>query len=272
LVANVLYSAGRLVSFTFSFVHTIDVNADLGEGFGPYRLGDDDELLGLVTSANIACGFHAGDPLIMRATVSRAASCGVSIGAHPGYPDLLGFGRRDVGASAAEISAYVVYQIGALQAMCRACDTRLRYVKPHGALYNRAARDPVAAAAIAEGVRMAGPDLVLLGLAGSDLITAARAAGLRTAAEAFADRAYARDGSLVPRSVPGAVIHDVEVVVARTTRLVLESRVRAATGEDLMVQADSICVHGDTPGALQLVRAIRSGLAVAGVSLAPFAQ
>jgi UPF0271 protein len=251
---------------------SIDINADLGEGFGAYRLGDDPELLQLVTSANIACGFHAGDPIIMRATVAHAAAHGVSIGAHPGYPDLLGFGRREIGASPAEISAYVVYQTGALQAVCRAAGTRLRYVKAHGALYNRAARDLAAAAAIADAVRMVDPDLMLLGLAGSHLVAAGRAAGLRTAAEAFADRAYAADGSLVPRSEPGAVIHDVGSVVARTVQLVTEHSVATASGERLTVQADSICVHGDTPGALQLVRAIRSGLTAAGVALAPFAR
>jgi UPF0271 protein len=251
---------------------TIDLNADLGEGFGSYRLGDDRELLTLVTSANIACGFHAGDPLIMRATVAVAAGRGVSIGAHPGYPDLMGFGRRELGATADEIAAYLIYQIGALEAVCHAAGTRLRYVKAHGALYNRAAADPTAAAAIAEAVHAVDPALTLLGLAGSHLLTAARAAGLGTASEAFADRAYMRDGSLVPRTEAGAVLHDVDTVVTRAVRMVTAGRVTTIDGADLSLQADSICVHGDTPGAIELLRAIRHGLAAAGVVVAPFAS
>ena len=251
---------------------TIDLNADLGEGFGAYRVGEDAALLTLVTSANVACGFHAGDPLIMRQTVGVAATRGVAIGAHPGYPDLLGFGRRDLAATPAEITAYVLYQVGAMQAVCHAAGTRLRYVKAHGAMYNRAVADGGAAAAIAEGVRAADPGLVLLGLADSQLLTAARAAGLRTAAEAFADRAYSSDGSLVPRSDPRAVIHDVDAVVTRTVRMATAHHVTTIDGTDLHVHADSICVHGDTPGALELLRAIRRGLASAGVTVAPFAS
>ncbi len=249
---------------------SIDLNADLGEGFGAYRHDQDAELLTLVTSANVACGFHAGDPLIMRATVAGAVTHGVAVGAHPGYPDLLGFGRRDLGATTAEITAFMIYQVGALQAMCQAAGTRLRYVKAHGALYNRAVVDRSVAEAIAEGVRAADPQLTLLGLANSHLITAARAAGLRTAAEAFADRAYTRDGSLVPRSQAGAVLHDVNAVVARTVRMALTGRVISIDGEELSVNPDSICVHSDTPGAIDLLRAIRRGLADAGVKVAPF--
>jgi len=250
---------------------SIDLNADLGEGFGAYHLGDDRELLALVTSANIACGFHAGDPLIMRTTVEVAAARGVAIGAHPGYPDLMGFGRRELGATAREITAYLIYQIGALQAVCRAAGTRLRYVKAHGALYNRAVADAEAAAAIADAVRAVDPGLTLLGLAGSQLLVAARAAGLPVASEAFADRAYARDGSLVSRSKPGAVLRDVEAVVTRAVRMVTTGQVTSIEGEELQVHADSLCVHGDTPGALDLLRAIRRGLATAGVAVTPFA-
>jgi UPF0271 protein len=250
---------------------SIDLNADLGEGFGAYQLGDDRELLSLVTSANVACGFHAGDPLIMRATVEVAAARGVAIGAHPGYPDLMGFGRRELGATPREITAYLIYQIGALQAICRAAGTRLRYVKAHGALYNRAVADADAAAAIAEAVRAVDPGLTLLGLAGSQLLTAARAAGLRAASEAFADRAYSRDGSLVSRSKPGSVLHDVDAVVARTVRMVATGQVTSIDGHELRLQADSICVHGDTPGALDLLRAIRGGLTAGGVAVTPFA-
>lgn len=249
----------------------IDLNADLGEGFGQYRLGDDAGLLALLTSANVACGFHAGDPMTMRETVAAAMRHGVAIGAHPGYPDLQGFGRRDLAATSAEITAFVLYQIGALDAICRAAGTRLRYVKAHGALYNRAVADDAVAAAIAEAVRLADPSLVLLGLPESHLIAAGRRAGLRTAAEAFADRAYAADGSLVPRSVPGAVIHDVEAVVERALRLVAEGRVATLSGGEIAVSADSLCVHGDTPGAVTLVRAIRARFAAAGIDVAPFA-
>lgn len=249
---------------------SIDLNADVGEGFGAYVLGPDAELLTLVSSASIACGFHAGDPVTMRKTVTAAAHHGVAIGAHPGYPDLLGFGRREMSATPDEITAYVLYQVGALDAVCRSCGTRLRYVKPHGALYNRAVGDPVTAAAIAKGVRLVGPGLTLLGLAGSHLIDAGKAVGLPTAAEAFADRAYTGDGSLVPRSEPRAVIHDVGAVVARSVQLVADQRVVAVDGTLLDVRADSLCVHGDTPGALDLLRALRAGFAERGIGVAPF--
>ncbi len=251
---------------------SIDLNADLGEGFGAYRLGDDAALLGLVTSASIACGFHAGDPITMRETVDAAGRTGAVVGAHPGYPDRSGFGRRDLGASPAEVTADVLYQIGALQAIARAAGSRVRYVKPHGALYNRAARDAPTARAIAEAVRLADPSLVLLGLAGSAMIEAGRAAGIETAAEAFADRAYGPDGSLAPRSAAGAVLTDPDVVAARAVRLVTESTVEMLGGGVLRLHADSLCVHGDTPGALALVRAVRAALNAAGVSLSPFVR
>lgn len=250
---------------------TIDLNADVGEGFGQYRLGDDAHLLPFLSSANVACGFHAGDPLTMRETVAAAARHGVAVGAHPGYPDLQGFGRRDLAATPVEITAFVLYQIGALDAVCRAAGTWLRYVKAHGALYNRGAADASVARAIAEAVRLANPALVLLGLPGSHLIEAGRAAGLRTAAEAFADRAYARDGSLVPRSMPGAVVHDVDSVVSRALRFVTEGRVTTIDGHEIAVAADSLCVHGDTPGAVALVEAIRARFAAEGIDVAAFA-
>jgi 5-oxoprolinase (ATP-hydrolysing) subunit A len=247
-------------------VNTIDLNADLGEGFAT-----DAEVLSLVSSANIACGFHAGDPLVMRETVAGAVRGGAVIGAHPGYPDRDGFGRRDLDASPAEITAYVIYQIGALDAVCRAAGTRVRYVKPHGALYNRAATDPVAAAAIASGVHLVDPTLTLLGLAGSQLITAARAAGLATASEAFADRGYRRDGTLAPRSIAGAVITDPEAVARRAARLVIDGRVETIDGYSLAIEADSLCVHGDTAGAASLLRLVRQRLAADGVRIAAFA-
>ena len=250
---------------------SIDLNADLGEGFGAYKAGDDEGLLGVVTSANVACGFHAGDPLVMRRTVERAAERGVAVGAHPGYPDLLGFGRRDLAASGDEVAAYVVYQIGALQAFCAAAGTRLRYVKAHGALYNRAARDATVAQAIARGVRLADPSLVLLGLAGSEMIAAAREAGIRAAAEAFVDRAYLPTGELVPRSQPGATLHDVAEVTARAVRMAREGTVTAVDGTVMDVRPDSLCVHGDNPDALAIVRAVRERLEAEGITVAPFA-
>jgi UPF0271 protein len=240
-------------------VPTIDLNADLGEGFGPYRPANDADVLSLVTSASIACGFHAGDPVVMRETVARAVARGVTIGAHPGYPDLLGFGRRAMAASADEVTAYVIYQVGALAAVCHAAGTRLRYVKPHGALYNRAASDPVTATAIATAIRLVDSSLMLLGLAGSALVDAGRAAGLETAREAFADRAYQSDGTLVPRDVPGAVLTDHAAVAAQAVRL-------AVSG------VDSLCVHGDTADASTLLRAIRDALTARGLTIAPFAR
>lgn len=244
---------------------TVDLNADMGEA-----QGDDATLVGLVTSANVACGFHAGDPMIMRATVEAAVRAGVAVGAHPGYPDPRGFGRRDLAATPAEITADVLYQIGALQAVCRAAGTRVRYVKAHGALYNRAAKDAAAASAIAEAVRFADPSLVLLCLAGSLMIECARAVGVATAEEAFADRAYSPDGSLVSRSVPGAVLSDPSVVAARAIRMVTDGTVEALGGGTVRLRADSLCVHGDTPGALEIVRAVRRALAERGITLASF--
>jgi 5-oxoprolinase (ATP-hydrolysing) subunit A len=253
-------------------IHTIDLNADLGEGFGQYRLGADAALMPLLTSANIACGFHAGDPMTMRETVAAAASHDVAIGAHPGYPDLMGFGRRDLSATPSEITAYVIYQIGALDAVCRASGARLRYVKAHGALYNRAATDRPVADAIADAIRLVDPSLVMLGLSGSELIAAGAAAGLRTASEAFADRAYASDGTLVPRAVAGAVVHDADAVASRALRMVTTGSVTAIDGTEVAIRADSLCVHGDTPGALALVRALRTHLDRHGVRVASFVR
>jgi len=246
---------------------TVDLNADMGEA-----QGDDATLVGLVTSANVACGFHAGDPMTMRATVDAAVRAGVAVGAHPGYPDPRGFGRRDLAATPAEITADVLYQIGALQAVCHAAGARVRYVKPHGALYNRAAKDAAAARAIGDAVRLADPSLILLGLAGSLMIGAAQEAGVAAAQEAFADRAYAADGTLVSRSVPGAVLTDPEVVSARALRMVTDGTVEALGGGTVRLRADSLCVHGDTPGALDLLRAVRRALTGAGVTLASFAH
>jgi UPF0271 protein len=253
-------------------VTSIDLNADLGEGFGRYRLDSDVELLSLVTSANIACGFHAGDPVVIRETVSRAVARRVSLGAHPSYPDLMGFGRRDLDATVEEIEAYVVYQIGALAAFAAAHGARLRYVKPHGALYNRAGRDAETARAIARAIRSVDPDLVLLGLDGTPLVSEAQAAGLDVAREAFVDRAYQADGQLVPRSHAGAVLDDVPAVVDRAVRMVTERYVIAIDGTRRIVRPDSLCVHGDGPHAVAMVRALRERLEALGIEIASFAR
>lgn len=251
---------------------SVDLNADLGEGFGRYRLSAEEAILEVVSSANVACGFHAGDPVVIRHTVAEAARRGVAIGAHPGYPDLLGFGRRELAATAAEIEAYVIYQIGALQAFCTAAGTRLRFVKAHGALYNRAARDAAAADAIAQAVRIVDPGLAFLGLSGSELVKAGHKARLAVAEEAFIDRAYAPDGTLLPRSQPGAVLHDPAVCVDRAARMVLEGLVEAVDGTTLPIRADSLCAHGDGPTAVELLTAVRKRLESAGVRIAPFAR
>lgn len=249
----------------------VDLNADMGEGFGRYVL-DDGALLDDVTSASVACGFHAGDPVVMRETVARAASRGVVIGAHPGYPDLVGFGRRELAASAAEIEALVIYQIGALQAVCTATGCRLRYVKAHGALYNRAARDIEAAEAIVRAIRSVDPSLALLGLAGSAMLTAARSAGIRAVSEGFVDRAYRRDGTLVPRSEPDSVLTDVDLIAERALRMVRTGTLETIDGGVIAVRAESLCTHGDGPHAVAIVRAVRAKLESAGVLVTPFAQ
>lgn len=248
----------------------VDLNADMGEGFGRYQL-DDGALLGLVTSASIACGFHAGDPVVMRETVTAAAHNGVAIGAHPGYPDLVGFGRRELGASPAEIEAMVVYQIGALRGVCAVAGARLRYVKAHGALYNRAARDTVAADAIARAVRSVDSSLMLLGLAGSAMIGAAERAGIRSVSEAFVDRAYRSDGTLVPRTEDGAVLTDVDEIADRALRMVQTGTVHSIDGVDIALRVDSLCTHGDGPNAVAIVRAVRTRLEQAGVRVTAFA-
>jgi UPF0271 protein len=251
---------------------TIDLNADLGEGFGAWPSAADSELFPLISSASIACGFHAGDPTRMRETAALAAQNGVVVGAHPGYPDLLGFGRRELGASAGEVADYVAYQVGAMMACASAARTRVRYVKPHGALYHRGAREPDIARAIVEGVRAADPGLALLGLAGSALLTAAREAGIEAIAEAFLDREYRRDGSLVPRSEPGALIEDPAVAAARAVKLVRQRVVDTVEGGPITVTAESLCVHGDGNRATAVLRAVRERFAAEGIAVAPFAR
>lgn len=247
----------------------VDLNSDLGESFGAYSVGSDAAVIPLVSSVNVACGMHAGDPVVMRRTVRLAAEAGVAVGAHPGYPDLQGFGRRDLALSPDEGYAFVLYQVGALAAFCRAAGVRLRHVKPHGQLYNRAASDAPFAEAVAAAVRDADPSLVLVGLANGELIRAGRAAGLQTAEEFFADRAYTDAGALVPRSQPNAIIDDAARAARRAVRAVRDGSVESATGATVPIAADTICVHGDNARALSFVREIRAALAEAGIEIAP---
>ena len=247
----------------------IDFNCDMGEGFGPYVIGQDRDILPYVTSANIACGFHAGDPATMRRTVAMAEARGVGVGAHPGFPDLRGFGRRALDATPADIRDDIIYQMGALSAFTRG--KRLQHVKPHGALSNMAVAREDCARAIVDALLEADPDVVLVALAGSAWATMAEAAGLRVAREVFADRACHADGTLVARSVPGAVIHDLDRVIERSLRLAVDHEAVAVTGEVIRLDADTICLHGDTPGAVTLAAALHAAFLAAGVELVPMA-
>ena len=247
----------------------IDLNSDLGESFGRYTLGNDAEVLARVSSANIACGFHAGDPVVMQKTVGLCKASGVRVGAHPGFPDLMGFGRRNMNLSFDEAKAYVLCQLGALDAFCRAQGVRMQHVKPHGALYNMAAKDEGLSRAICEAVRDYDRELIVLGLANSALVKTARELGLRAASEVFADRAYEPDGSLVPRSRPDAMITDEDEALRRVVRMATEHRVRAVSGEDIGIVPDSVCVHGDGEKALLFVQKIRAALSANGIELAP---
>ncbi|MFF6994231.1 LamB/YcsF family protein [Streptomyces sp. NPDC008313] len=249
----------------------IDLNADLGEGFGRWRLTDDEQLLSVVTSANVACGFHAGDPATMRRVCELAAARGVRIGAQVSYRDLAGFGRRAMDVPSGELAAEVAYQIGALEVFARAAGTRVSYVKPHGALYNRVVHDAEQAAAVVEGVRLAGATLPVLGLPSSLLLKTAEEAGLPTVTEAFADRAYTDEGTLVPRGEPGAVLADPDAVVERSVGLARFGVVTSHSGERVAVRARSLCVHGDTPGAVELARRVRTALESSGLPVRAFA-
>ncbi len=249
----------------------VDLNADLGESYGRWALGDDDAMLAVVSSANIACGFHAGDPATLLRTVRAAAARGVAIGAQVSYPDLAGFGRRFIDMAPEDLTAAVLYQIGALDGLCRSVGTAVRYVKPHGALYNAVARHQEQAAAIVEAVLAYDDTLPVLGLPGSELLGKAARAGLRAVPEAFADRGYAADGTLLPRETPGALLDDPVVVAERVIQLVTENSVRCADGSVVRVEAASVCLHGDSPGAVTMARAVRERLAAAGVAVRPFA-
>ncbi|WP_323038880.1 5-oxoprolinase subunit PxpA [Gemmobacter sp.] len=251
-------------------MQSIDLNSDLGESFGPWRMGRDSEMLALISSANIACGFHAGDPAGLLDTLREAAQRGVSVGAHVGYRDLVGFGRRAMDIGDAELTADVIYQIGALQGLARAVGTRVSYVKPHGALYNTIARDSRQAACVIAAIRAIDPGLVLVALAGSPLIEQAQLSGLTVVSEVFADRNYIADGALVARRVKGSVLHDPELIAQRVLRMVTEGRVTAVDGTDLAIKAQSICVHGDTPAAVAITARLREVLLRAGVLIEPF--
>lgn len=248
----------------------MDINSDLGESFGPWRMGDDAAMLDVVTSANVACGFHAGDPAGILQTLRDAAQRGVVIGAHVGYPDLVGFGRRNMDPTSRELIADVIYQIGALQGLARAAGTQVRYVKPHGALYNTIAHDARQAADVITAILHIDPQLTLMALAGSPLINWARERGLRVVAEAFADRAYNEDGSLVSRQMAGSVLHDPEQIAQRMLHLVRTGELVSRNGTTIRLQADSICVHGDSPGAVDMARILRQRFDEAGVTLRPF--
>lgn len=245
----------------------IDLNADLGESFGRWKLGDDREVMRSVTSVNIACGFHAGDPLVMRSTVRIARSAAVGIGAHPSYPDLQGFGRRPMAMAPAELEAAVIYQVGALAAMAAAEGGRLTHVKPHGALNNQACEDAALADTVARAVSAFDRSLILLAPALSELLAAGERAGLQVAAEVYADRAYTERATLVPRSRPGAVLHDADAVVAHVLRMLDAGGIVAQGGQRLATPMHSICVHGDTPGAVANASRLRAALEAAGVSL-----
>lgn len=245
----------------------IDLNADVGESFGSYTLGQDPDLMPIITSANVACGFHAGDPSTMRTTVIAARDHGVAVGAHPGFQDLVGFGRREMHTSAQEIEDVIVYQVGALIGMATAQRVSVRHVKPHGALYNMAAKDEILASAIARAVAALDPALILVGPPRSQLIRAGERAGLQTASEVFADRAYRADGTLVSRSEPGAVIHDPDRVARRVVQMALQKTVDAIDGTVVPLEIETICVHGDTPGAAKLAERVRAALVAAGVTV-----
>lgn len=249
----------------------VDLNCDLGESFGNYTCGLDAEVIPHISSANVACGFHASDPLVMMKTVALAKRYGVSVGAHPGYPDLVGFGRRNMTVSPVELKAMVQYQIGALQAFCKAQGVALRHVKPHGAMYNMAAKDRKLADAICEAIGEVDSSLILLGLSGSQMLEAAKESGLPWASEVFADRAYEDDGSLTPRALPGSVITDEEEAIARVLQMVQEGTVTARSGKTIPIQADSICLHGDGVKAVEFARRIRAELTAAGVEIVPLA-
>ena len=253
-------------------MYQVDLNCDLGESFGAYTIGMDSEVIPFISSANVACGYHASDPVVMEKTVKMAAENKVAVGAHPGYPDLMGFGRRNMNVSPAEAKAYVMYQVGALEAFCKASGISMQHVKPHGAMYNMAGKDYKLARAICEGIYEVNPKLILLGLSGSQMLIAAEEIGLPCAKEVFADRAYEEDGSLVARTKEGSMITDEDLAVSRVIRMIKEGKVEAVTRKDIAICADSVCVHGDGPKALAFIQKIRKALEAEGIVIAPMSK
>src|SRR6056297_327894 len=241
-------------------MYEIDLNSDLGESFGNYKLGHDKEVLKYISSANIACGWHAGDPVVMDKTVELAIKNNVGVGAHPGFLDKMSFGRRHIAVNPNDLKSYIKYQIGALMSFCKAANIKLQHVKPHGAMYNMASKNKNIADAIAEGISEVDRDIILLGLANSKLIKAGKEKGLRVANEVFADRAYNDDGTLVSRSKKGAVLHDVKIVVERVLEIIKNNRVKSINGKWIEMKGESICVHGDTKEAVKFVRELKSRL------------
>jgi UPF0271 protein len=250
-------------------MYRVDLNSDLGESFGRYTLGMDDRIIPLITSANVACGYHASDPVVMERTIKMAKEAGIRVGAHPGFPDLMGFGRRNMNVSPAEAKAYTLYQLGALDAFCKANGVKMQHVKPHGAFYNMAAKDYALSKAICEAIASYDSDLIVMALCGGELLRAATDMGLRAASEVFADRGYEEDGTLVDRRKEGAMITDEEEAIARVVRMIKEQKVTAVTGKDIPIRADSVCVHGDGEKALAFVEKIRSVLTAEGIEICP---
>ncbi|MBO8170874.1 MAG: LamB/YcsF family protein [Bacillaceae bacterium] len=248
-------------------MYQVDLNSDIGESFGAYKIGQDEQVLDYITSANIACGYHAGDHNVMYKTVKMAVEKGVGLGAHPGLPDLIGFGRRPMQVDPEDVYHFVIYQIGALQAFARVHKASLNHVKPHGALFNMASKDRELAQAIARAVYDVNPNLILFGLAGGELVKAGKEIGLKVAQEVFADRTYQPDGTLTPRTQPNAMIHDADEAVSRVIRMVKEGKVEAVDGSDIAIQADTICVHGDEPSALLFVQKLREELQQNGINI-----
>jgi UPF0271 protein len=253
-------------------MYRVDLNSDLGESFGHYTLGMDERVIPLISSANVACGYHASDPVVMEKTISLAKEAGIRVGAHPGFPDLMGFGRRNMNVTPAEAKAYTLYQLGALDAFCKAKGVKMQHVKPHGALYNMAAKDYALAKAICEAIAEYDKDLIVLALCGGQLLQAAKDLGLRAASEVFADRGYEEDGTLVDRRKAGAMITDENVAIARVVRMIKEGKVTAVTGKDIDIQADSVCVHGDGEKALAFVSKIRAALQQEGIEICSLDQ
>ncbi|MDH4439051.1 MAG: LamB/YcsF family protein [Rhizobium sp.] len=248
----------------------IDLNSDLGESYGAWAMGDDEAMLSIVSSANVACGFHAGDPLGIWKTVKAAAAKGVSIGAHVSYPDRVGFGRRDMDVTSAELTADVIYQIGAIKGVAAAAGVTVGYVKPHGALYNRIAHDPKQGQAVIDGIKAIDPNLVLMGLAGAPILELAQKSGLKIVAEAFADRAYTPGGELVSRREAGSVLHDTDLIARRMLQLAREGTLEAIDGSTIKIDAQSICVHGDSPGAVAIAQGIRRAFEADGITVRSF--